>query len=132
MFSGCSSLTNINLSNFNTQNVIDMSYMFYQCSSLKNVNISNFNTQNVKYIKDMFDGCSSLPNKNLPELNTQNVDDMSNESKSNDVSVNISYPSLSFPLTCDFRSFGSSDFSLKLAKAMRDQYRINKLLNDSK
>ena len=28
MFSGCNSLTNINLSNFNTQKVIDISYMF--------------------------------------------------------------------------------------------------------
>ena len=31
MFYECGSLTNINLSNFNTQNVINMSYMFYEC-----------------------------------------------------------------------------------------------------
>ena len=34
MFSDCSSLTNINLSNFNTQNVTNMRCMFYNCSSL--------------------------------------------------------------------------------------------------
>ena len=32
MFSGCSSLKELNLSNFNTNNVTDMSYMFYGCS----------------------------------------------------------------------------------------------------
>ena len=39
MFFGCSLLTNINLSNFNTQNVIDMSLMFFLCESLKKENI---------------------------------------------------------------------------------------------
>ena len=39
MFSYCSSLTNINLSNFNTQNVTNMSCMFSDCSSLTNINI---------------------------------------------------------------------------------------------
>ena len=45
MFYGCDSLTNINLSNFNTQNVTDMSFMFSGCNSLTNINLSNFNTQ---------------------------------------------------------------------------------------
>ena len=44
MFYGCNSLTNINLSNFNTQNVTDISDMFYLCNSLTNINLSNFNT----------------------------------------------------------------------------------------
>ena len=39
MFYGCSSLTNINLSNFNTNNVTNMSWMFDECSSLKKENI---------------------------------------------------------------------------------------------
>jgi len=45
MFNGCSSLKDINLSNFNTQNVINMNAMFERCSSLKEINLSNFNTQ---------------------------------------------------------------------------------------
>ena len=65
MFSDCQSLTNINLSNFNTQNVTNMSYMFYDCSSLTNINLSNFNTQNVTNISIMFYGCSSLKNENV-------------------------------------------------------------------
>ena len=35
MFSGCNSLTNLDLSNFNTQNVTNMSAMFSGCKSLK-------------------------------------------------------------------------------------------------
>ena len=40
MFSGCSSLSNSNLSYFNTNNITDMSFMFDGCSSLKNLNLS--------------------------------------------------------------------------------------------
>ena len=47
-FSGCSSLKELDLSNFTTNNVKDMSFMFYKCSSLKELNLSNFNT-NIKY-----------------------------------------------------------------------------------
>ena len=38
MFSECSSLTSLNLSNFNTNNVKDMSFMFSECSSLTSLN----------------------------------------------------------------------------------------------
>ena len=36
IFYKCNSLTNIDLSNFNTQNVTNMSGMFSKCESLKN------------------------------------------------------------------------------------------------
>ena len=58
MFWGCLSLKEINLSNFNTNNVTDMSGMFFGCSSLKEINLSNFNTNNVTNMSGMFDGCS--------------------------------------------------------------------------
>ena len=32
--------------------------MFYKCSSLKEINLSNFNTHNVTYMKAMFYECS--------------------------------------------------------------------------
>ena len=35
MFEGCSSLKSINLSNFNTKNVTNMSSMFTDCKNLK-------------------------------------------------------------------------------------------------
>ena len=40
MFCGCNSLTNLDLSKFNTQNVTDMNSMFYECNSLKNLDLS--------------------------------------------------------------------------------------------
>ena len=57
--------TNLNLSNFNTQKVTDMNYMFNNCCSLTNLNLSNFNTQNVSYMRDMFSGCNSLKKENI-------------------------------------------------------------------
>ncbi len=54
MFNECSSLTSLELSNFNTNNTEDMSYMFSQCSSLTYLNLSNFNTINVKDMNEIF------------------------------------------------------------------------------
>ena len=52
MFFGCLSLKELNLNNFNTNNVIDMSYMFDECKSLEKLYINNFNinevTENMK------------------------------------------------------------------------------------
>ena len=58
-------MINIDLSNFNTNNVTDMSLMFYKCSSLKELNLNNFNTNNVTNMRWMFSGCSSLKELNL-------------------------------------------------------------------
>ena len=54
MFSYCSSLTSLDLSNFNTNNVTKMNSMFSYCSSLTSINLSNFNTKNVEYMEDIF------------------------------------------------------------------------------
>ena len=54
VFRGCSSLISLNLSNFNTNNVKDISYMFFGCSSLTSLNLSNFNTNNVIAMNHMF------------------------------------------------------------------------------
>ena len=39
MFYDCNSLKSLDLSNFNTQNVTDMWFLFYGCNSLKRENI---------------------------------------------------------------------------------------------
>ena len=59
MFNGCSSLEELNLSYFNTDNVINMGWMFYGCSSLKELNLPNFKTNNVTNMEYMFSGCSA-------------------------------------------------------------------------
>ena len=50
-------LKELNLNNFNTNNVTDMSVMFSGCSSLKELNLNNFNTNNVTNMSYMFGGC---------------------------------------------------------------------------
>ena len=39
--------------------------MFAFCKSIINLNLSNFNTQNVTNMSCMFSGCSTLTNKNI-------------------------------------------------------------------
>ena len=64
LFYNCSSLKELNLNNFNTNNLTDMSYMFYNCSSLNELNLNNFNTNNITNMSSMFKGCSDeLKNK---------------------------------------------------------------------
>ena len=47
MFYGCKNITNIDLSNFDTKNVTNMSGMFFGFKNLINIDLSNFDTKNV-------------------------------------------------------------------------------------
>ena len=62
MFNKCSYLVKLDLYYLNTQNVTDMSHMFYSCISLTNIDLSSFNTEKVTNISYMFKGCISLTN----------------------------------------------------------------------
>ena len=73
MFYGCSSLTNIDLSNFNTNNVTNMKYMFCECSSLIDINLSNFSINRSTKIKNMFYGCKSLNKNNIIIKDMNNI-----------------------------------------------------------
>ena len=78
MFSGCSSLISLNISNFNTSQVNYMGYMFYGCSSLISLNISNFDTSKVNDMDDMFYGCLSLEYINLNNFEVSKLKSFSN------------------------------------------------------
>ena len=73
MFQYCSSLTSLDLSNFDTSLTNTMTNMFYNCSSLISLDLSNFNTSNVTNMNHMFNGCSSLSLLNLSSFNTRKV-----------------------------------------------------------
>ena len=67
MFDGCSSLTSLDLSHFNTANTTANAfrflYVFRNCSSLKSLDLSNFNNVSMmwgQWIEGVFYGCSSL------------------------------------------------------------------------
>ena len=77
MFWGCGSLQNLDLSKFDTSNVIDMNNMFWGCGSLQNLDISQFDTSNVTNMSYMFWNCESLQNLDVSNFDTKNVTDMS-------------------------------------------------------
>ena len=60
LFSSCSNLTTVDLSDFNTSDVTSFSWMFAFCSKLTTLNLNNFNIQNVSDFSWMFGGCSAL------------------------------------------------------------------------
>ena len=77
MFYRCDGLTSLDVSHFNTQKVEDMSEMFSVCSGLKSLNVSHFDTQNVKDMNSMFYSCERLTLLDVSNFNTQNVENMS-------------------------------------------------------
>ena len=76
MFSGCSSLTSLDVTHFNTAKVTDMSYMFANCVALTSLDVTNFNTENVANMERMFIGCSALLSLDVTNFNTAKVTNM--------------------------------------------------------
>ena len=74
MFYRCESLTFIDITNFNTENIQNMSFMFL-CPNLISINISNFNTRNVVDMEGMFMTCQSLTSLDVSNFDTKNVKD---------------------------------------------------------
>lgn len=65
MFLSCHILQCVNLGNWNTVSLSDASYMFKGCQSLKSVNLANWDTHNLKYMDAMFRSCAKLQSLNL-------------------------------------------------------------------
>ena len=76
MFSVCSSLTTLDLSNFDTSNVTDMYQMFGNCTSLISIDVSSFDTSSVTNMWGMFGACNALIELDLSNFNTSNVTDI--------------------------------------------------------
>ena len=57
MFFSCSSLKKLNLDNFNTINISNMSYMFNKCPLLNEIIVSRINTSNLLDKSFTFYGC---------------------------------------------------------------------------
>ena len=76
MFSNCSSITSLDLSNFDTSNVTNMSAMFNECTNLTSIDLSSFDTSSATSTGYMFCGCSSLTSLDLSSFDTSNVTDM--------------------------------------------------------
>ena len=76
MFWNCSSLVSLDLSSFNTEKVHSMGWMFSGCSSLSKLDVSSFNTKNVTFMGDLFSFCPSLKELDLSNFNTEKVKHM--------------------------------------------------------
>ena len=97
-FSGCTSLSSVDLSKFdtssvtnfesmfekskmttiptkyiNTNSAFDLTGMFEDCTELILLDLENFNTSNADDMSQMFKGCSKLQSLNLEHFNTENV-----------------------------------------------------------
>ena len=73
MFGSMSKLTTLNLSSFNTSKVADMSNMFYGMSKLTNLNLSSFDTSKVTDMGFMFSSMSKLTTLNISNFDTSKV-----------------------------------------------------------
>ena len=76
MFYGMSNLTTLNVSHFNTSKVTDMSLMFHDVRNLTSLNLSNFDTSEVTNMSNMFYGMSNLTTLNLSNFDTSKVTSM--------------------------------------------------------
>ncbi|MEG1313080.1 MAG: MucBP domain-containing protein [Bacilli bacterium] len=74
LFQGLNQLTTINNpSNFDTSNVIDMTYLFWNCSSLTSLDVSSWDTSNVEKMTGSFLGASALTNLDLSSWDVSKV-----------------------------------------------------------
>ena len=79
-FSDCSNLTDIvGIEYLNTEDVTDMSYMFYNCQNLNSLDLTSVNTAKVGNMSNMFYNCSALTTIYVSdEFVTEQVGDGSN------------------------------------------------------
>lgn len=73
MFYGCTILPEIDLTHFNTAKVQDMSCMFYGCTTLTSLDFSSFNTEKVTASEGMFTMCWSLTKLDLCNFNPKSL-----------------------------------------------------------
>lgn len=78
MFYGCRALSKLDLTDFKTGQVTTMENMFCICSTLETLDVSSFNTENVTTMLGMFNNCSSLRSLDLSSFNTRKVTYMQN------------------------------------------------------
>ena len=75
IFSGCHSLTSLDVSNFDTSNVTDMSYAFYT-NNLIELDLSDWDTSNVTNMNHILYSCQNLKTLNISNWNLNNVNNM--------------------------------------------------------
>ena len=73
MFQNDNALKSINFNNFITSSVKSMHGTFYECSNLIELDLSTFDTSHVTEMRLMFFGCKKLVSLNIENFDTSNV-----------------------------------------------------------
>ena len=73
MFLNCNGLESIDLTNFNTSKVTSMENTFNGCNALRALNVSGFDTSSVENMNSMFLFCRALTSLDLKNFNTKRV-----------------------------------------------------------
>ena len=76
MFAQCVNLTSLNVTSFDTLKVTNMDSIFFMCSDLTSLNVTNFETMNVTNMNSMFNACNSLTSLDLSGFNTGSATNM--------------------------------------------------------
>ena len=76
MFFNCNKLKKIYLGNMDTSLVQNMDFLFNKCEKLTSIDVSNFVTSSVTTMHQMFGNCEALTSIDVSNFDTKNVEDM--------------------------------------------------------
>ena len=113
MFSNMRGPTSLNLSNFDTSQVTDMSGMFSNVNHLTSLNLSNFSTSKVTDMSGMFSSMYALTSLNLSNFNTSKVANMG-----------FMFKGMESLITLDLSSFDTSKVT-NMAAVFSVSYAVN-------
>jgi surface protein len=118
MFDGCSNLTTLDLSSFNTSSVTNMNGMFGYCKKLTTLDLSSFNTSAVTNMYSTFYDCTSLTTiigtHTLEEVQTGQIKAL----KGMKVSLDLSYSPLLERASILAVFYGLADLTGKTAQTV--------------
>ena len=122
LFLDCQHLETIDLSKFDSSEIISMKWMFCNCFSLKKINLSNFDTKLVSNMSLLFYSCKSLKTINLSSFNfsnTENLDFMLSEC--------INLKEIIFPVDLDISNAKYLNGMFKNCKSLKnlDLFKFN-------
>lgn len=113
-FAGCESLSEIvGTEKLITENVTDMSYLFYQCYALTEIDLSHFNTSKVTNMAHMFDSMSAIESIDVSSFDTSNVINMEGMFRGLAIIQEININSLNTKNVRNFDNFMEGNHSLR-------------------
>ena len=78
LFYNCNNITSLDVSGFDTSSMTNMEGMFANCYNLKGLDLSNFDTSNVTTMAAMFQNNNELETLNISSFDTSKVTNMRN------------------------------------------------------